>query len=43
MTQEDTAVTQFEAPSLARLRPALGGVPAYVAGKPAQPIEGLTT
>jgi len=43
VTQEDTAVTQFEAPSLARLRPALGGVPAYVAGKPAQPIEGLTT
>ncbi len=33
----------FDAPSLVRLRPALDRVPAYVAGKPAQPIPGLTT
>ncbi|HQD61186.1 MAG TPA: histidinol-phosphate transaminase [Propioniciclava tarda] len=33
----------FDAPSLARLRPALAGVPAYVAGRPAKPIPGLIT
>lgn len=33
----------FSAPSRARLRPALAGVPAYVAGRPAAPVAGLTT
>ena len=33
----------FEAPSGARLRPALQQVPAYVAGRPAAPLEGVTT
>lgn len=33
----------FDAPTQARLRPALDGVPAYVAGRPAPAIPGLTT
>ncbi len=34
---------RFEGVCSLRLRPALGGVPAYVAGRPAAPVEGLTT
>jgi histidinol-phosphate aminotransferase len=33
---------RFENPCSLRLRPALGGVPAYVAGRPARAVEGLT-
>lgn len=36
-------MTLFDAETLVRLRPALAGVPAYVAGKPAPMIEGLIT
>jgi len=34
---------RFQDPCQLRLRPALGGVPAYVAGRPAAPVEGLVT
>ncbi|WP_040160795.1 histidinol-phosphate transaminase [Nigerium massiliense] len=33
----------FSQPSVVRLRPALDGVPAYVSGKPAAPLPGVTT